>query len=228
MDVWVLISLLCAFLVGIFVILFVGMLILPVATSSPGHFTEIVLGLAVLNIMGNTFLWNLSLLIIWRTLIDAITEEYENCLQNAEKKMIKAMKKMFIERWMSMIFFNSWQMLSKRMADTTTLSRIISYQMERNKALQKRCEKAEIEIQRYKKLLSILHGELECSICFGLMEDPHILPSCRHRFCKKCIVGAIDVNGHTCPLCRTQIGPKRDDLAKIITESILCKVAVHG
>lgn len=137
MDVWVLISLLCAFLVVIFVILFVGMLILPVATSSPGHFTKIVLGLAVLNIMGNTFLWNVSLLIIWRTLIDAITEDYENCLQNAEKKMIKAMKKMFIERWMSRIFFNSWQILSKRMADTNTLNRIISYQMERNKALQK-------------------------------------------------------------------------------------------
>lgn len=187
-----------AFLVLIFMSLCVGILILPVATASPGHFTEIVLGLAVLNMMGNTFLWNLSFSIIWRTLIDAITEDYEYCLQNAEKRMIKAMKTNYMKKGMSMIFFDSWQRLCKRMADIHALNRIISSQMERNKNLQKRCEKAESKIKHYKKLLSILHGELECSICFGLMEDPHILPSCRHRFSKKCIVSAIDVNGHQC------------------------------
>ena len=69
-----------------------------------------------------------------------------------------------------------------------------------------------------------LEAELRCSVCLEHMKDPHILPSCCHRFCKSCITNSMDMSGRSCPLCRTEISdePKPDNLAKIITDTDLC------
>ena len=51
---------------------------------------------------------------------------------------------------------------------------------------------------------------LICSICLGLTEEPAILKSCSHVFCKPCIERSIitpDIDHKkACPICRSEIG----------------------
>lgn len=45
---------------------------------------------------------------------------------------------------------------------------------------------------------------LDCSICFGLFNNPYDTP-CKHTFCKDCISAWIERNNASCPLCRNNI-----------------------
>ncbi|GFH46430.1 hypothetical protein CTEN210_02904 [Chaetoceros tenuissimus] len=66
-----------------------------------------------------------------------------------------------------------------------------------------------------------LSDDLQCPICFEIMNDVHIIPTCCHRFCKKCITDAFNHNGKNCPVCRAEysIGDVRRD-------PLLCKFAM--
>ncbi|GFH51296.1 hypothetical protein CTEN210_07772 [Chaetoceros tenuissimus] len=66
-----------------------------------------------------------------------------------------------------------------------------------------------------------LSDDLQCPICFEIMNDVHIIPQCCHRFCKKCITDAYNCNGKKCPVCRVdyKIGEVRKD-------PLLCKLVI--
>lgn len=70
---------------------------------------------------------------------------------------------------------------------------------------------------------ALLLEEIRCSICLEYMTDPHLLPTCYHRFCRQCIHDAMRENGRSCPLCRRSITiePKRDEFARSIANIIL-------
>mmetsp|Transcript_975 Transcript_975/g.2762 ORF Transcript_975/g.2762 Transcript_975/m.2762 type:complete len:489 (-) Transcript_975:159-1625(-) len=42
---------------------------------------------------------------------------------------------------------------------------------------------------------------LECGVCLETLENPHLIPSCGHTFCYRCIQG---LQPARCPLCRQQ------------------------
>ncbi|GFH48848.1 hypothetical protein CTEN210_05324 [Chaetoceros tenuissimus] len=68
--------------------------------------------------------------------------------------------------------------------------------------------------------LPALSDDLQCPICFEIMNDVHIIPHCCHRFCKMCITDAFQRN-KKCPVCRAEytIGEVRRDL-------LLCRFAL--
>eukprot|EP00960_Hanusia_phi_P034745 751264-Hanusia_phi.AAC.4 len=49
--------------------------------------------------------------------------------------------------------------------------------------------------------------ELTCSICLDLFWDPLVIPSCRHAFCRNCVIKSMhsSPNGQQCPNCRDDI-----------------------
>ena len=49
--------------------------------------------------------------------------------------------------------------------------------------------------------------DLECAVCFNLLNDPITLPSCKHTFCRLCLLKAtrLSPDGRSCPLCRALI-----------------------
>lgn len=46
----------------------------------------------------------------------------------------------------------------------------------------------------------IVRGELECTVCYGLMVDP-LTTGCGHTFCRKCVARVLD-HSRLCPACR--------------------------
>ena len=70
--------------------------------------------------------------------------------------------------------------------------------------------------------LLALSNDLQCPICFEIMNDVHMIPQCCHRFCKKCITDAFQHHSK-CPVCRVEymIGEVRKD-------PLLCKFAIFA
>jgi len=44
-----------------------------------------------------------------------------------------------------------------------------------------------------------------CPICHDNYQDPVILNECNHIFCELCLLGWLDRENNTCPLCRAKI-----------------------
>ena len=55
------------------------------------------------------------------------------------------------------------------------------------------------ELKQYIDLHTKTSPDLQCPICFEIMNDVNIIPRCCHRFCKKCITDAFNRNGKNCP-----------------------------
>ena len=77
-------------------------------------------------------------------------------------------------------------------------------------------------IDFHTKTSTALSDDLQCPICFEIMNDVYIIPQCCHRFCKKCISDAFQ-HKNKCPVCRAEymIGELRKD-------PLLCKFAIHA
>ncbi|GFH46426.1 hypothetical protein CTEN210_02900 [Chaetoceros tenuissimus] len=75
-------------------------------------------------------------------------------------------------------------------------------------------------IDLHTKTSPALSDDLQCPICFEIMNDVHIISQCCHRFCKKCITDAF-LHNSKCPVCRAEytIGELRKD-------PLLCKFAI--
>merc|ERR1711990_1170412 len=56
-----------------------------------------------------------------------------------------------------------------------------------------------------------LETDLECPICVELLCEPIKTP-CNHRFCMNCLAKAQRLQGHACPICRTQCMVPAEDL----------------
>ncbi|GFH44508.1 hypothetical protein CTEN210_00982 [Chaetoceros tenuissimus] len=50
--------------------------------------------------------------------------------------------------------------------------------------------------------------DTSCPICFEMFNDPHIVPECCHRFCKRCIEEALEYR-RECPICRGRVTSRR-------------------
>ncbi|KAM3571440.1 hypothetical protein VYU27_006516 [Nannochloropsis oceanica] len=64
-----------------------------------------------------------------------------------------------------------------------------------------------------------IREDMRCRICFDIVKEAKALRECLHRFCKDCGEKALRLSNETktmkrtgaeCPLCRTNIGSKRD------------------
>jgi len=64
-------------------------------------------------------------------------------------------------------------------------------------------------MQKAHQQLEELQSVIKCSICLETLEDPHIIPDCGHRFCKKCINESMRKGNNQCPECRHIIRTKR-------------------
>ncbi|NXY86463.1 TRI59 protein, partial [Alcedo cyanopectus] len=51
-----------------------------------------------------------------------------------------------------------------------------------------------------------LEGELTCTICFSLFEDPRVLP-CSHTFCRSCLEGVLELSTNAASTWRPSITP---------------------
>ena len=45
-----------------------------------------------------------------------------------------------------------------------------------------------------------------CPICLDFMEEPVMVITCYHKFCKGCIESYISGKKKECPVCRVQVG----------------------
>ncbi|GFH46372.1 hypothetical protein CTEN210_02846 [Chaetoceros tenuissimus] len=54
------------------------------------------------------------------------------------------------------------------------------------------------------KTLPELCDDMECPICFDIMNDVYIITKCCHRFCKYCITQSYEKRGNKCPVCRAE------------------------
>lgn len=66
-----------------------------------------------------------------------------------------------------------------------------------------------------------LSDDLQCPICFEIMDDVHIIPQCCHRFCKNCITDAFNRNSKNCPVCRAEYS-----IGEVRRDPLLCKFAI--
>ena len=66
-----------------------------------------------------------------------------------------------------------------------------------------------------------LSDDLQCPICFEIMDDVHIIPQCCHRFCKECITDAFNRNSKHCPICRMEYS-----IGEVRRDPLLCKFAI--
>ena len=65
-------------------------------------------------------------------------------------------------------------------------------------------------------VLTLLHSEVQCAICHGLVVAPLILLPCSHRFCGACI-RPWTRSHDTCPTCRTVMrGPPALDYGTVL------------
>ncbi|EKX40540.1 hypothetical protein GUITHDRAFT_113326 [Guillardia theta CCMP2712] len=50
-------------------------------------------------------------------------------------------------------------------------------------------------------------SDLTCSICLEVLWDPIVIPSCKHTFCRNCVIKSMhsSPNGQQCPNCREDI-----------------------
>src|SRR5690606_17297959 len=84
--------------------------------------------------------------------------------------------------------------------------------------------KAPRGLPRETSLLTQLREQLECSICFSILQDPVTFISCLHTFCGACAVrwlqsDASDDTGSKCPTCRERVKSVKDDFkAKAMVE----------
>jgi hypothetical protein len=76
-------------------------------------------------------------------------------------------------------------------------------------------------IDLHTKISPALSDDLQCPVCFDIMDDVHMIPHCCHRFCKKCITDAFHRNGKTCPVCRVEYA-----LGELRKDPLLCKFAM--
>ena len=51
------------------------------------------------------------------------------------------------------------------------------------------------------KAIDALEREVRCPICLDPLNDPHLISSCKHSFCKQCCTAAL-ADAENCPLCR--------------------------
>ena len=66
-----------------------------------------------------------------------------------------------------------------------------------------------------------MSDDLQCPICFEIMNDVHIISRCCHRFCKKCITDAFNRNGKNCPVCRAEYA-----IGEVRKDPLLCKFVI--
>ena len=67
----------------------------------------------------------------------------------------------------------------------------------------KEIEKTIVELEeKYKTIL-----EEDCSICFGEIENPVLLPCCQNIFCGNCIIRWME-DKRNCPMCRSKLSGK--------------------
>jgi hypothetical protein len=68
-----------------------------------------------------------------------------------------------------------------------------------------------------------LHVMTFCAICHDTMVAPHMLGSCTHSFCGKCIYSWIDKNKNTCPSCRVEMisSPVENKLVQDVMDLVI-------
>ena len=44
--------------------------------------------------------------------------------------------------------------------------------------------------------------DTDCSICWSLLQRPHVIDQCGHTFCQGCLFRLFQADGQTCPYCR--------------------------
>eukprot|EP00667_Euglena_gracilis_P032741 EG_transcript_51246 len=81
-----------------------------------------------------------------------------------------------------------------------------------------------------KQEILLIHGEvdedLECPICFAVMDTPYMLVQCQHEFCLSCIDKVEE-----CPLCRQPAHHRRPALktsARIARLEVFCYNKARG
>ena len=50
---------------------------------------------------------------------------------------------------------------------------------------------------------------MQCNMCYDLIQDPHTVMTCLHKFCGPCINESMRRNQKHCPQCRCKIGSRR-------------------
>ena len=64
--------------------------------------------------------------------------------------------------------------------------------------------------------------DLTCPLCLDDMIDVHYIPICNHRFCKRCITRAVQMNCSKCPVCRAHFDGESDLRKDHIVNKIAC------
>ncbi|CAI2364431.1 unnamed protein product [Moneuplotes crassus] len=78
-----------------------------------------------------------------------------------------------------------------------------------NKAAQGAISKEAVKECLTKSSIKSLRNEIMCAVCQDIINDPVMLMTCAHRFCKECIETHIRVSKKSCPICITPIETRR-------------------
>lgn len=83
---------------------------------------------------------------------------------------------------------------------------------------------AKIKTENYSQVvenLGTLERYLECPICLEILKDTHVVPSCQHRFCGKCIQESLRKCNNECPSCRVHVSTRRSLRTDEVFESLV-------
>ncbi|ETV90984.1 hypothetical protein H310_14321 [Aphanomyces invadans] len=64
---------------------------------------------------------------------------------------------------------------------------------------------------------TLVHAEMQCPICLGIIRDAVVIKTCLHRFCDKCLKECLRSGIKECPSCRAPIGPKRSSIGRDVS-----------
>jgi len=79
---------------------------------------------------------------------------------------------------------------------------------------------------RFVNLSKTEHDELTCGICFEILNNPIVVPCCRHTYCYHCIIEWLN-NNTSCPNDRTRLIRSELYHPQRLVLNLLAKLQIH-